>query len=84
MSTGAQVLGDGRPDGTKVVSSATEKLHLYGGTPVAQASTLTVPATTAATSTSPYGFTSSQANAILTWIAAMDVATKNIGLQAAS
>ena len=30
------VLGDGNPDGTKVVASATELLNLYGGTPAAQ------------------------------------------------
>lgn len=41
-----QILGDGNPDGSGVVSSATEKLHLYGGTAVVQPSTI---ATTAST-----------------------------------
>ena len=31
-----QVLGNGKPDGTTVVNSITEKLSLYGGTPVVQ------------------------------------------------
>jgi hypothetical protein len=31
-----QVLGNGKPDGTTVVQSITEKLSLYGGTPVVQ------------------------------------------------
>lgn len=31
-----QVLGNGNPEGTAVVASTTEKVHLYGGTPVAQ------------------------------------------------
>lgn len=31
-----QVLGNGKPDGTSVVNAVTEKLSLYGGTPVVQ------------------------------------------------
>jgi hypothetical protein len=31
-----EILGSGQPDGTGVVKAVTEKLHLYGGTPVAQ------------------------------------------------
>jgi hypothetical protein len=31
-----EVLGNGNPDGTGVVQSVTEKVHLYGGTAVAQ------------------------------------------------
>jgi len=31
-----QILGNGQPDGTGVVKSTTEKLHLFGGTPAAQ------------------------------------------------
>lgn len=41
-----QILGNGNPDGTGVVSSATEKLHLYGGTAVVQPAVI---ATTAST-----------------------------------
>ena len=35
-----EVLGTGQPDGTAVVSSADELIHLYGGTAVAQAGTI--------------------------------------------
>jgi hypothetical protein len=31
-----QILGNGDPDGTGVVASVTEKVHLYGGTGVIQ------------------------------------------------
>jgi hypothetical protein len=31
-----EILGNGNPDGTGVVASTTEKLHLYGGTGVVQ------------------------------------------------
>lgn len=37
----AQVLHDGSPDGCTVVKATTEKLNLYGGTPVAQGAALT-------------------------------------------
>lgn len=43
-----QILGDGNPDGTGIVSSATEKLHLYGGTAVVQPSAITSKGSTAA------------------------------------
>ena len=33
-----QTLGNGNPDGTRVVASTTELLSFYGGTPVAQRS----------------------------------------------
>ena len=32
-----EVLGTGQPDGTALVKSTSEKIHLYGGTGVAQA-----------------------------------------------
>lgn len=35
-----EVLGTGQDDGTAVVKSTTEKIHLYGGTAVAQAATI--------------------------------------------
>jgi hypothetical protein len=43
MATPGQILGNGNTAGTGVVSATTEKLHLYGGTPVVQpAMTVTV------------------------------------------
>lgn len=35
------VLGDGRPDGVVIVNGTSEKLNLYGGTPVVQGAALT-------------------------------------------
>ena len=35
-----EVLGSGQPDGTAVVKSTSEKIHLYGGTAVTQAATI--------------------------------------------
>jgi len=66
-----QYLGDGNPDGTSLGSSATEKISFYGVTPViqptsaSQAAVATSTITTAATSTTPWGFaTSTQADAV--------------------
>ena len=61
-------LSDGRPDGVQLGKSASDKVALYGATPVAQRAGATQVAvtTTAATTTTPYGFsTSTQANAIV-------------------
>ena len=60
-------LSDGDRDGTKIGQSATDKLGFYGVTPVAQragSAQAAVP-TTAATSTSPFGYSEAQANAIV-------------------
>ena len=35
-----EVRGSGQPDGTAVVKSTSEKIHLYGGTAVTQAATI--------------------------------------------
>lgn len=43
-----EILGNGAPDGTGVVASATEKMHLYGGTAVVQPSAITSKGSTAA------------------------------------
>ena len=32
-----EILGTGQPDGTSIVKATTEKVSLYGGTPVVQA-----------------------------------------------
>ncbi|TPK18068.1 hypothetical protein [Mesorhizobium sp. B2-5-7] len=47
-----------------------------------QASALTPPAATAATNSSPYGFSQAQADAIVTWIRAADAALKALGATA--
>lgn len=47
-----------------------------------QASALTPPAATAATNTTPYGYSQAQADAIVTWIRAADTALKALGVTA--
>lgn len=52
-----------------------------GGT---QAAATVAPAATAATSSTPFGYSEAQANAIVTWIIAADAALKAAGIVAAS
>jgi hypothetical protein len=56
------------PDGTSFGQSASEKISFHGVTPVAMraGAAQAAVATTAATSTSPFGFAEAQANAIVT------------------
>lgn len=73
-------LGDGSADGWQTPNT---KGGFFGATPVAQPGATTAPITTAATTTTPYGFaTSGQANAIVTWVVAVDAALKALGLVA--
>lgn len=55
------------------------KLLPNGGT---QTAALTPPVATAATATTPYGYTQTQADAIVTWIRAADAALKAAGITA--
>lgn len=64
-----QYIGDDRPDGTIVGQSATSKIALHGKTPVVMrsGSAQAAVATTGASNSSPYGYTSAaQADAIVT------------------
>jgi hypothetical protein len=70
------------PDGATMGQSATEKVSVYGVTPVIQASAITGPVTTASTTTTPYGFTSTQADAIVSSVLAIIAALKNFGITA--
>jgi hypothetical protein len=65
-ASGFERIGEGAPSGTSFGIQASDKISFYGSTPVIQqtgigaTSDTTVPATTGA-----YGFTSTQANQIL-------------------
>lgn len=62
---------DGNPDGVVVGQSTTDLVAFHGSTPVAQrvGAAQAAVGTTAATSSSPYGFTTqAQANAIVTLV----------------
>ena len=80
----AKQLSDGNPDGVILGQSASDLVGFYGADPVDQPATLTAPAATGATNSSPYGFSEAQANAIVTWIRAMDAIVKANGFTAAS
>jgi hypothetical protein len=71
-------------DGYMLGQSATDKVGLHGATPIAQMTVTTAPAATAATNSSPYGFSQAQADAVITWIRAVDAHLKLKGVIAAS
>lgn len=77
-------LGVGNDDGITLGRSASSLVAFWGGTPSAQISVTTAPAATAATNSSPYGFSQAQADAIITWIRAVDAALKTRGVIASS
>lgn len=72
----------GSPDGSNWGGAATDKLAVYGETPVVQAANITNVTTTAATSTTnAYGYTTAaQADAIVTAVNALIVAVENFGI----
>lgn len=76
--TGTYV-GDGSPEGT-IVGRAGSKVGFFGTTPTAIATGFVAPAATAATSTTPFGFSQAQADAIVAWIRAADAELKAKGI----
>lgn len=76
----AEYLGTGNDDGVTLGRNAADKVAFHGATPVAQVTGFTAPASTAATNSTPYGFSQTQADAIVTWIRAADAALKAKGL----
>lgn len=70
--------------GVKVGQSATDTVGFHGAGGAAQLAATTAPAATAATASTPYGFSETQANAIITWIRAVDAHLKTKGLIASS
>lgn len=73
-------VSDGGADGLSLGQSATDKVGFYGATPAVQIPATTAPAATAATSSTPYGFSQAQADAVITWIRTVDAALKARGL----
>lgn len=66
-----EYLDKGNDDGTCLGQSATEKISFYGATPIVQRSgaAQAAVATTAATTTTPFGYTTAaQADAIVTLV----------------
>ena len=60
-----EILGTGQPDGTAVVKSTSEKIHLYGGTAVSQAATISNFASVTASNTD-ISTTNAAVNAMVT------------------
>lgn len=77
-------LSRGNDDGTTFGQNSADKISFFGATPVVQPATQTAPAATAATNSSPYGFSQAQADALIAWVRAADTALKNLGIIAAS
>lgn len=73
-------LGDGSEDGTILGRSATDKIAFFNATPVVQPTTVTPPAATAATSSTPFGYSQTQADALITWARAVDTRLKALGI----
>lgn len=75
-------LTDGNVDGTRLGQATSEKLGFYGlATPIVRPSHTAYSTTTAATSTSPFGFTTStQANALNTAVIELSAAVRALGL----
>ena len=74
-------LTDGDSGGFVIGASSTEKLGFFGTTPVAKTSITDYTTTTAATSTSPWGFSAStQANALNAAVVAIMARGKAHGL----
>ena len=82
-TTQLKQLSDYNPNGTLLGQAAADKVAVFGATPVVQQAVGTVIATTVAVSTTSaiWGFsTSTQANALITAVAAIQTALANLGL----
>jgi len=72
-------LSDGGSEGV-VLGQSGDKVAFFDATPSVKATGFTAPAATAATNSTPYGFSQAQADAIVTWIRAADAELKAKGL----
>ena len=72
----------GTTTGTKIGTSASQKLGFYNATPIVQPSGASQAAVagTAATNSSPYGYAQAQADAIVTLVNALRTALLNVGI----
>lgn len=77
-----QILGDGGPDGTQLGKRSTYLIAFYGATPVVQQTATTAPSNTAASDRgSQWGYTTStQADALVLCVRAINTALTNIGI----
>jgi hypothetical protein len=80
VTSSTQVASDSTPDGFVLGPNTTDLIGFYGKTPVARAAAITLPAATASTSSTPYGYSQSQADAIVTSLRACLTALQANGL----
>ena len=74
-----------RESAVKIGQASTDTIGFYGSDGAARLAVTTAPASTGATNSSPYGFTgATQADAIVTWIRAVDAQLKSLGIIASS
>ena len=75
-------LSDGNPDGTVLGQSASDLIAFYNSTPVVQrsGSAQAAVATTTPTNASPYGFSATQAQAIITLLNEIRATLVGVGL----
>jgi len=78
-----EILGTGQPDGTAVVKSTSEKIHLYGGTAVSQAATISNFASVTASNTA-VSTTNAAVNAMVTKLNILLDDLSDIGVHASS
>ena len=78
-----EILGTGQPDGTAVVKSTSEKIHLYGGTAVSQAATISNFASVTASNTD-VSTTNAAVNAMVTKLNILLDDLSDIGVHASS
>lgn len=81
IATSIERLDAGNPSGSLWGGAATDKIGMYGKTPVVQAATIAAISTTASTSTTnAFGYTTStQADAIVSALNSVITALKNLG-----
>lgn len=75
-------LGGKTSDGVRVGSAAADYISVYNATPVTQQAAITSPGTTVSVSTTPYGFGSTQANALVVAVDSIITVLKNFGITA--
>lgn len=80
VTSSTKIVTPSTPDGYVMGPNTTDLLGFYGKTPVARAAAITLPAATAATNSSPYGFSQTQADAIVTSLRACLTALQANGL----
>lgn len=79
-----EYIGQRGTDGVSLGQTASDLVSLHGATPTDQGAAITAPAATAATNSSPYGYSQAQADAILTAVRSIITVLEEKGIIATS